>query len=103
MFFRILGNCTFKPCKKSLAALLKSSKIGAGLNQKGNNMNQVTVFNGLDKSKAYQATVVAFKDGLTFVEHPIYGDEAPIQIVQRDRTLKPSHAWDVDSVYDGDY
>lgn len=66
-------------------------------------MDQVTVFNGTDKSKTYQATVLAFRDGLTFVEHPIYGDEAPIQIVRWDGTLKPSDAWDVEAVYDGDY
>jgi hypothetical protein len=71
---------------------------------KGNkDMDTVTVYNGINKSKTYQATVLAFRDGLTFVEHPIYGDEAPIQIVQKDGTLKPSHAWDVDAVYDGDY
>ena len=65
-------------------------------------METVTVYNPA-KTKTYQATVLTIRDGLTFVEHPVYGDEAPVQIVQKDGTLQPSEAWDVDAVYDGDY
>ena len=55
------------------------------------------------KTVVYNATVLTTKDGLVFVEHPVYGDEAPIQIVQPDDTLRDSAAWDIDTVYDGDY
>lgn len=65
-------------------------------------MQNITVYNRA-KTKTYQATVLAHHDGKTFVEHPTLGDEAPIMILQKDGTLKRSHAWDLDSVYCGDY
>jgi len=65
-------------------------------------METVTVYNA-PKTKTYQATVLGRHNGLTFVEHPTMGDGAPILIVKKDGTLKLTHAWDMASVYSGDY
>lgn len=63
----------------------------------------VTVYYPHNYQDFWDATVLATKDGLTFVEHPVYGDEAPIQIVQTNGSIRASWAWDVDSVIAGDY
>ena len=65
-------------------------------------MESVTVYNR-DRTKTYEATILARHNGLIFVEHPTQGDGAPIMIVKKDGTLKLTHAWDVDSVHSGDY
>jgi len=65
-------------------------------------METVTVYNR-DKTKTYQATVLGRHNGLLFVEHPTQGDAAPIMVLQKDGTLKRSHAWDMETVYSGDY
>ena len=56
-----------------------------------------------DKTKTYEATVLARHNGLLFVEHPTQGDGSPIMILQKDGTLRPSHAWDTASVYSDEY
>ena len=65
-------------------------------------METVIVYNR-DRTKTYQATVLGRHNGLLFVEHPTQGDAAPIMVLQKDGTLKRSHAWDMGSVYSGDY
>ena len=65
-------------------------------------MKTVSVYSK-DKTKTYDATVLARHNGLIFVEHPTQGDSSPIMILQKDGTLRASHAWDVDSVRCGDY
>ena len=65
-------------------------------------MKTVTVYDK-DKTKTYDATVLARHNGLLFVEHPTQGDGSPIMILQKDGTLRPSHAWDTDSVYSDEY
>jgi len=65
-------------------------------------MKTVKVYNR-DKTKTYDATVLARHNGLLFVEHPTQGDTAPIMILQKNGTLRPSHAWDTDSVYSDEY
>ena len=62
----------------------------------------VTVYNK-DKTKTFQATVLGYVDGKTFVEHPTLGDEAPILVRNMDGTCKRTHAWDMDSVRAGNY
>jgi hypothetical protein len=46
---------------------------------------------------------LAIHDGLVFVEHPKYGDEAPMHILNSDGTLTQSSAWDMDDLRFGDY
>ena len=55
------------------------------------------------KGQAEIAYSLAIHDGLVFIEHPIYGDEVPMQIMHADGTFTPSHAWDMEDVRHGDY
>ena len=71
---------------------------------KGNKaMRTVKVYYPHTNQDFWEAAVLTTKDGLTFVEHPVYGDEATLQIVQKNGSLRSSWAWDVDSVQNGDY
>ena len=65
-------------------------------------METVTVYN-VPKTKTYQATVLGRHNGMTFVECPTMGDESPILMVKEDGTLELTDAWDMGSVYSGDY
>lgn len=65
-------------------------------------METVTVYNR-DKTKTFEATVLGRHEGLIFVEHPTQGDAEPIMVLQKDGTLNRSHAWDMETVYSGDY
>ena len=65
-------------------------------------METVTIYNK-DKTKSWQATVLGYVDGKTFVEHPTQGDMAPILIRNADGTCKSTSAWDMASVRAGDY
>ena len=65
-------------------------------------METVTVYN-VPKTKTFQATVLGRHNGQTFVEHPTMGDESPILMVKEDGTLELTDAWDMNSVYSGDY
>lgn len=55
------------------------------------------------RGKEHLVYPLAIHDGLVFVEHPTYGDTAPIQILHADGTLTPSHAFDMDDLRYGDY
>ncbi len=66
-------------------------------------MKTVTVYHPHSYGDFWEAEVLATKDGLTFVEHPVYGDETFIQIVQKNGSIRPSWAWDVDTIHSGDY
>lgn len=66
-------------------------------------MNTTIIYRPHHLQDYWEVEVLAIKDGLTFVEHPIYGDEAPLQIVQKNGSIRASWAWDVESVYCGDY
>jgi hypothetical protein len=65
-------------------------------------METVTVYN-VPKTKTFQVTVLGRHNGLTFVEHPTMGDRSPILIIKKDGTLELTDAWDMASVYSGDY
>lgn len=55
------------------------------------------------KGRAEIASPLAIHDGLVFIEHPIYGDGASMQIMHADGTFTPSHAMDMDDLRYGDY
>lgn len=55
------------------------------------------------RGQEHLAYPLAVHDGLVFVEHPKYGDEAPMQILNSDGTLTASSAWDMDDLSFGDY
>jgi len=43
----------------------------------------------------WAAAVVARYNGHTFVSHPVYDDEAPIQKVLANGSIAPTWAWDI--------
>lgn len=62
-------------------------------------MTTVKVFNP-HKTKAWDAFLLVTYGGRQYVEHPIYGDEASICVVNPDKTITETGFYDISDIYE---
>jgi len=59
----------------------------------------VTVFNP-HKTKEYKAFVLLRHCGKVYVEHPVYGDEETIHVVNDDKTISCTGHYEISDIMD---